>query len=509
MSFGPETTGGGLLDFIKTPEGMGLLSAVAGGFSGAKRGTPFNNIGRGLLSGISGYGVGLEQQKAAEEQARLKAERLAMQDAYKALLGQSPKVGNAAPNMGDVTPENTSGIGSSANYSIVPTVSGDQSGAGQKQNAPTVAAPMASQNPYLKMLVDGVPLEKVKGIYEVSNLGKPKIKNIETIAIDGKPTKVGLDEYGNQVAQIGMEWKPLHVQDFGGYVGGIDTTNPAAPVVNLGSKTMAPGETERIGLERRRVALAEQGQAFDQGLPVGPPPGVQVMGSAQLPGGPLPIGALNSGGQPNQIQLSKQLGKPPAGFRWTAQGNLEPVPGGPSDQKAIAVDSGRETVSKIIGDLRNSYNVLNENNAITSTQNRILTNLGAWSSSTGPGQTIASMFGTRSQKERDSIAQTRPLLMQAIMKATGMSAKQMDSNAELKMYLATATDPKLSLEANLAALDRLDELYGLSGKQLRAQQQAKPANAEKPASIKSDAEYNALPPGAIFVGPDGKQRRKP
>ena len=33
--------------------------------------------------------------------------------------------------------------------------------------------------------------------------------------------------------------------------------------------------------------------------------------------------------------------------------------------------------------------------------------------------------------------------------------------------------------------------------------------AGKPANIKSDADYNALPSGATFVGPDGKTRRKP
>jgi len=37
---------------------------------------------------------------------------------------------------------------------------------------------------------------------------------------------------------------------------------------------------------------------------------------------------------------------------------------------------------------------------------------------------------------------------------------------------------------------------------------ATPANGG-PASISSDAEYNALPSGTVFIGPDGKQRRKP
>ena len=45
----------GLLDFLNTPEGAGLLSAVAGGMAGARRGTPVNNIGKAGLAGLLGY----------------------------------------------------------------------------------------------------------------------------------------------------------------------------------------------------------------------------------------------------------------------------------------------------------------------------------------------------------------------------------------------------------------------------------------------------------------------
>ena len=41
-----------------------------------------------------------------------------------------------------------------------------------------------------------------------------------------------------------------------------------------------------------------------------------------------------------------------------------------------------------------------------------------------------------------------------------MSAKQMDSNAELKMYLAAATDPSLDYESNINALKQLERLFG-------------------------------------------------
>lgn len=45
----------GLLDFIGTPEGQGLLSAAFGGLAGARRGAPLNSIGIAGLSGLQGY----------------------------------------------------------------------------------------------------------------------------------------------------------------------------------------------------------------------------------------------------------------------------------------------------------------------------------------------------------------------------------------------------------------------------------------------------------------------
>lgn len=52
----------GLLDFAKTPEGQGLLAAVAGGLAGARRGEPINSLGRAGLAGVAGYSSALQAQ---------------------------------------------------------------------------------------------------------------------------------------------------------------------------------------------------------------------------------------------------------------------------------------------------------------------------------------------------------------------------------------------------------------------------------------------------------------
>lgn len=55
----------GLLDdgsaFLNSPGGMGLLSAVAAGLAGARRGQPMNSIGAGLLGGLQGYSQAQDQ----------------------------------------------------------------------------------------------------------------------------------------------------------------------------------------------------------------------------------------------------------------------------------------------------------------------------------------------------------------------------------------------------------------------------------------------------------------
>ena len=80
-------------------------------------------------------------------------------------------------------------------------------------------------------------------------------------------------------------------------------------------------------------------------------------------------------------------------------------------------------------------------------------------SASGIGQKLGGSVGSENQTQRDIIEQSRPALLASIMKATGMSAKQMDSNAELKLWLATATDPKKSLQANKIALDNIEKKF--------------------------------------------------
>lgn len=131
------------------------------------------------------------------------------------------------------------------------------------------------------------------------------------------------------------------------------------------------------------------------------------------------------------------------------------------DQKAQA-DAKKDVGSQIQG-LRDSYDTLNRNYGITSENNKPGSNFGAWLSSTAPGQWVGRLAGSENATARDDIRMSRPGLMQSIVKASGMSAKQIDSNAELKLMLDQATDPQAGYEANVKALNRLENRFGIGG----------------------------------------------
>ena len=155
--------------------------------------------------------------------------------------------------------------------------------------------------------------------------------------------------------------------------------------------------------------------------------------------------------------------KAPSGYRLTPDGNLEAIPGGPADLKSQAdmkkKAEGNEDINIALGTLRNAYDRLEKGGGITSTENSSLGNLPASISASGPGQLVGKMIGSQNQSARNEIAMTRPALLAAFMKATGMTSRQMDSNAELKLWLSTATDPTLDVQANRKALDNIERRY--------------------------------------------------
>jgi len=130
-----------------------------------------------------------------------------------------------------------------------------------------------------------------------------------------------------------------------------------------------------------------------------------------------------------------------------------------AETKVSKVDTakadGQKALDDIVSALGQQYEILDKNNGITSTQNKAGTNIGAYLESSPLGQMAGRALGTENQSARNQISMTRPHLLMAVKNATGMTAKQLDSNADLKLWLTAATDPTLDIQANRAALDNI------------------------------------------------------
>ena len=74
----------GLLDWLRTPEGQGLLSAGMGFAATAQRGAPINSIGKGGLAGLLGFSNALNRQDEQAERLKMGQYRDAQIGAFNA-----------------------------------------------------------------------------------------------------------------------------------------------------------------------------------------------------------------------------------------------------------------------------------------------------------------------------------------------------------------------------------------------------------------------------------------
>jgi hypothetical protein len=132
----------------------------------------------------------------------------------------------------------------------------------------------------------------------------------------------------------------------------------------------------------------------------------------------------------------------------------------PLAPKVIAADAGKNLVGDVATQMGNSYLKLYESSGIKSTSRGAAANLAASSQSSMLGQMGGGILGTENQSERDFIKSQRPILVQGIVKATGMTASQINSNVELKNLLDAATDPDKGYETNAKNLNLINKRFG-------------------------------------------------
>lgn len=207
----------GLLDFVKSPAGQGLLAAGFAGAAGANRGTPWNNMGRAGLAGLTGYSAA-----SALQDDRLKRE-------------EKERIKQAIPTLYTQAPDGS-------------------------MKFDTIAAAKMGLGPDL-----------IKGYAEVPQYGRAKVARTQEIeGPDGGKQVVQLDDYGNQVGGGLSGYVAPQLVDTG------DVKRFAKPIAgqsfNVGMSPSERDSSQRgwagVGIRTEQNDIAREANRIMQGLNV-------------------------------------------------------------------------------------------------------------------------------------------------------------------------------------------------------------------------------------------------
>jgi len=254
----------------------------------------------------------------------------------------------------------------------------------------------------------------------------------------------------------------------------------------------------------------------------------------------------------NQIKL--QIAEMTAGTKNAVYDAKKEAAQAKIDEKNQAKEEGKASFGQSLDELAAYYKQLDELGGIVNTDNSGLSNAISRAASSGIGQFTGGTFGTKEQELRDKIQGTIPLLVLDIKNITGASAQQMNSNVELQNFMRAASNPKTSVQTALKLLDNLKRKYKINGQvatdlgqsvepaaefdlstpakinllkrdiavlkrtnpqeaalvqqAMDAQLNSSQAPSSKPVQIRGNEDYAKLPPGTVYIDPNGKQRVK-
>jgi hypothetical protein len=139
------------------------------------------------------------------------------------------------------------------------------------------------------------------------------------------------------------------------------------------------------------------------------------------------------------------------------------------------------------------YDSLQSTGDMVSIDNSPIKNVKNYLASTDIGQVAGGALGTEAQSTRDKVNNLLPQLMLDIKNATGMSAKQLDSDKDVQFIRQSLTNPKVEYSAVKAALQNLKNKYGLP-----SQSNASPSPS--PMASPTPMTFDDLPDPAQFQG---------
>ena len=231
----------------------------------------------------------------------------------------------------------------------------------------------------------------------------------------------------------------------------------------------------------RPLAQATKAGARDVNMRVGDYVG-KVMGGI----GPYQTAATVplTGEQPSLRAMPQApIGAPPMG---TAAPAPAPVaePMQPLTVGTKAVVKGQSNVEATLGKMMEKYDRLDQLKGIPGPQRTFGENIGAYAAGTTFGQEIEKIRATPAQTERNQLKSLRRALLKDIMAATGASAKELDSNFELKSMLESLSDETRDINSVRRIISDLSARYGRGSIKAPAEPNAAaaPAGARPPLS---------------------------
>jgi hypothetical protein len=278
----------------------------------------------------------------------------------------------------------------------------------------------------------GIPDEQAGALLQASSQNPDIFRGLAGSTNDlGKNLYFGTGPKGETVAyQIGKDGQP-HILNFG--AAGVTPSEPTK-VVDTGDSAVVLGQS---GQTKRILPKTEApGKAADRAQAAGIA-GARIR-SAET---------IARGNQQTQLTIA---GMP-------ARSNGKAAAGGSSPVAAQNADN-------LLKELSGIYDKLNAGGAMVNPDHSTTGNVLSRVRSSRLGQLAEGTIGTQAQTLRDRVGSIRPQLMQTLAKATGMTGKQLDSNADVKLFMQTVTDPSASYQANQAAIAGLRRFLASNSK---------------------------------------------
>jgi hypothetical protein len=207
-----------------------------------------------------------------------------------------------------------------------------------------------------------------------------------------------------------------------------------------------------------------------------------------------------------QAADNAQRGNAPAGFRFKPDGSLEPIPGGPKPAGATASEDERKAAGWLTQS-RKAYQDMEDALA-----------LDGEADSPGVVETYVPIeeAANRSRSPaRQKYVQASSAFSEAVLRAaTGAGVNKDEAIQKVRELTPARGDSDVVKEQKRASLQNylvsLEQRAGRAAPGVQPQGGQSPVPAQNAARPSTEADYNALPSGALFIDPDdGKTYRKP